>query len=157
MIGVGGHDEPALAQAKQVVLAQQPLHLLAVYTPAAIVQLPRDAAAAVIAELQSDALDLVAQLHVWVCRRGLGLPAIEARTPDLGQSAELTGRDGDGQANLLFEVRVDEPRVVNACSVRCSSTCCKHPRKKSILPPAGPPFVPAQRFDFHQRDSGPVR
>jgi hypothetical protein len=64
MIGVGGHDEPALAQAQQVVLAHQPLHLLAVNQPAALVQLPRDAAAAVIAELQSDALDLVAQLGV---------------------------------------------------------------------------------------------
>src|SRR4051812_30706906 len=104
MIGVGGHDEPALAQAKQVVLAQQPLHLLAVYTPAALLQLPRDAAAAVIAELQSDALDLVAQLHVRVCRRGLGLPAIEASTADLSQPAELVERHGDGQAHLLFEV-----------------------------------------------------
>jgi hypothetical protein len=46
------------------VLAHQPLHLLAVNQPAALVQLQRDAAAAVIAELQSNALDLVAQFGV---------------------------------------------------------------------------------------------
>src|SRR3954464_3304458 len=155
MIGVGGHDEPAFAQAQEVVLAHEALYFLAVYTPAAIVQLPREAAAAVVAELQSNALDLATQFHVRVCRRGLVLPAIEARTADLSQPAELVERHGDGQAHLLFEVRVDDPRVVNACSLRCSSTCCK---QKSISTTCWPTFrsSAAMRFSSARFRPGPV-
>ncbi len=56
------------------------------------------------------------------------------------QPAELAKRNEDGQAHFLFEVRVDEPRIVNACSLRCSSTCCKHLRRKPIFTACWPTF-----------------
>jgi len=37
------------------------------------------------------------------------------------------------QAHFFFQVRVRRARVVNACSFRCSSTCCKHPPQKIDL------------------------
>lgn len=48
MIGVGGHNKLAFAQAHQIVLAQQLLHLLVVYEPAALVEFPSDAPTAVL-------------------------------------------------------------------------------------------------------------
>ncbi len=48
MIGVGGHNELAFAQAQQIVLAQQLLHLLVVYEPAALVEFPSDVPTAVL-------------------------------------------------------------------------------------------------------------
>ena len=51
---------------------------------------------------------------------------------DVSQPAESLQRNGRCQSHFFFRGALDETRVVNACTFRCSSTCCKHRRKKSI-------------------------
>ena len=71
----------------------------------------------------------VAQFHVRVCRRGMNLPAIKPRTAELGQPAEFTGRNGDGQAHLLLEVRVSLGAISVLAAFQCLGIRDVVPRK----------------------------
>jgi transposase-like protein len=72
------------------------------------------------------------QVQIVVYRRPDFQPAVVTGSAHVCQPTQSVQRNGRRQAHFLLEERVDEPREVNACSFRCSSTCCKHRRKKSI-------------------------
>lgn len=126
------HHELPPAQTKQVILAHDPVNSLVVHAPSAIAQLARDARPAVTGELDCNPLDLVPQIQVPIdCFRSVP-PAVESGPAHQRQPAQPLQRNGCCQIHFLFEVREDELRISSACSFRCSSTCCKQRRKKSI-------------------------
>src|SRR6516225_8033221 len=133
VIRIGGDDEFAPSETQQIVLAHQPLHPLAIEHVAPALQFETNPPAAVAGELQGNALNGIAHFQVAIDRLRRPLPpAIESGPAYLRQPTALAQLDATGQLHFFFQVRIDEPRVVNPCSFRCSSTCCKHPRKKSI-------------------------
>src|SRR5208283_1527778 len=128
----GGHYEFPAAETEQIVLAHDPVHPLMVGFPSAPVPFGGDPRPSIAGRLQRDSLDLVAQIQIRLYRRRGILPAVVPGPAHVRQSALAFQRNGRRQAHFFFEVWVDEPRVVNACSLRCSSTCCKHRCNKSI-------------------------
>src|SRR5207249_2237433 len=95
-------------------------------------QFCRDPAPAVAGHLQGQVLESVAQFHVpvyWL--RGLPV-TVEPRSAHLPQLAHPPSREPATRLHFLLDLLVDSSLPVSACSFRCSSTRCKHRRKKSI-------------------------
>jgi len=132
MPGVGGGLELPLAQAEQIVLAQDAPDAFVVYLPALALQLGGDARAAVGGELQGDPLDRVAEIDVLHRGSAFGIEAVEGGAADAGQRGHLLDR----QRALPLPFFVDFPAEggvgISACDFRSSSICRKQPLKKSI-------------------------
>src|SRR5712691_1120004 len=107
-------------------------HAFVVHRPTAPPQLGRHTAPTVAGPLQRDPLDLVAQIDAGILRRRRVPPTVEASPAHRGERTQPLQGNQRSQAHFFLDVRVDEPRVVNACSLRCSSAYCKHRRKKSF-------------------------
>jgi hypothetical protein len=74
--------------------------------------------------LHRDPVDLIPQIQVKSARVPAESPAVKAGSAHRRQFAQPLQRTRRGQIYLFFDVRVGERRIVNACSFRCSSTCC---------------------------------
>ena len=117
----------------RVVLAHHPVDPLRIHLPSTPPQLGGDAWTPVAGHLQRDPLNRVAQLHVAIRTRRLGvLEPVEAgreTRPNFTIRSMLNPRL---RLHFFLGLPVDRGFPFNACSIRCSSMRCKHPFKKSI-------------------------
>src|SRR3984893_11754786 len=132
MLRVRGQHELPAAQAQQVLLPHNATHAFVVHLPTAPPQLGRHPLPTVAGPLQRDPLDRVAQIEVGILRWRRVPPTTEASPAHRGEPTQPLPRNQRRQAHFFLDVWVDQPRVVNACSLRCSSAYCKHLRKKSF-------------------------
>jgi hypothetical protein len=133
MIGISrSYREFPLAQAQQVVLAQDASDAPVADLPSAPAQLRHDPWTAVIGELKGDALDCIPQFHVAVLALAIRVVAIEAGAADLAEFAQALDRHRGPFFDLPLNLPVGCGFPVKACSIRSSSIRCKHPFKKSI-------------------------
>ena len=131
MVGVGGHDELALTDAKKVILAQQSVDPFRIHCPSAPSQFRRDARPAIAGPFQCNTLDGIAQIHVRI-RLGVLAEAVEAGPAHPRQLHHPLDRQSPAGDHFFADLPVDRGLPLDACSIRCSSMRCKHPFKKSI-------------------------
>lgn len=132
MVRVRCQDELPPPDAQQVVFPHDPLDSFVIHLPISAPQLFGHTPPAIGRELLRDALNVIAQVQVPVNRLQSMPPAIKPCPANPREPTQIHQGNQARRAHFVVKVRVDEVRVVNACSLRCSSTRCKHRRKKSI-------------------------